>query len=126
MFHHPPVGRIVNHPTFGSTDAYGNNGAFLVESPESGWSLLLILSDQPLAPGETAWEHVSVHVADRKRMRTPTWKEMCYVKEVCWDPEDVVMQLHPARSVYVNLHPHTLHLWRPVGVAIPMPPQEMV
>lgn len=43
-----------------------------------------------------------------------------------WDAEDVVMQLHPAQSVYVNHHPGCLHLWRPVSIAIPTPPAWMV
>lgn len=59
-------------------------------------------------------------------MRTPTWKEMVYIKDLCWDGEDVVMQLHPRKSEYVNNHPHTLHLWRPIGQEIPTPPSIFV
>jgi len=44
------------------------------------------------------------------------------VKELFWDPEDTVMQLHPPRSEWVNNMPYCLHLWRPVGLAIPRPP----
>lgn len=51
---------------------------------------------------------------------------MCQVKDVCWDDEDVVMQLHPRRSQYVNMHPHTLHLWRPLEASIPEPPSILV
>jgi len=47
---------------------------------------------------------------------------MSWVKMLCWDPEDVVMQLHPRQSEYVNNHPNVLHLWRPVNEAIPTPP----
>jgi len=69
------------------------------------------------------WEHVSVST----RGRPPNWEEMCAVKNLFWDPDDVVMQLHPARAEYVNLHPHCLHLWRPSsGVSIPTPPRELV
>lgn len=64
------------------------------------------------------WEHVSVSTATR----CPTWEEMCFVKSIFWEPEDVVMQLHPRESEYVNCHPYCLHLWRPVGVPIPTPP----
>lgn len=56
------------------------------------------------------------------QMRTPNWKEMSYVKRLCWDEEDVVMQLHPRESEYVNCHPHVLHLWRPIDQEIPTPP----
>jgi hypothetical protein len=51
---------------------------------------------------------------------------MAYVKDLCWDAEDVVMQLHPRKSEYVNNHPHVLHLWRPVDVEIPTPPSIFV
>lgn len=57
------------------------------------------------------WDHVSVHVMDQKR--TPTWEEMCFVKDLFFKDDEVVMQLHPAKKDYVNCHPFTLHLWRP-------------
>lgn len=124
-FHVPERARILTHPQLGSTRADGNNGAFIIESCEPGWQLWLICSD-----GED-WEHVSVHAWRARgtggQLRTPSWAEMCVVKDLCWDPEDVVMQLHPRRSVYVNVHPHVLHLWRPTqGAAIPEPPAGLV
>ena len=64
------------------------------------------------------WEHVSVSLATR----CPTWDEMCLVKSLFWDDEDCVMQLHPPRSQWINNHPHCLHLWRPIGREIPLPP----
>jgi hypothetical protein len=51
---------------------------------------------------------------------------MCHAKDQCWDAEDVVMQLHPAKSQYVNHHPHVLHLWRPLKETIPIPDKGMV
>lgn len=51
---------------------------------------------------------------------------MCQVKAIFWDKDDVVMQLHPAESEYVNFHKYCLHLWRPIGIAIPVPPTYMV
>jgi len=47
---------------------------------------------------------------------------MAFVKDLCWDDDDVVMQLHPRKADYVNDHPHTLHLWRPIDREIPTPP----
>ena len=55
------------------------------------------------------WDHVSVSLATR----CPTWEEMCAVKRVCFEPHEVVMQLHPSEANYVNCHPFCLHLWRP-------------
>jgi hypothetical protein len=122
MFHVPELARDTTHPMLATTRADGNNGTFMIESPEPGWRLALIASD-----GE-GWEHVSVHAYRNQGspMRTPTWKEMNYVKDLCWDGEDVVMQLHPRKSEYVNCHPHVLHLWRPTAATIPTPPAEFV
>ena len=62
----------------------------------------------------------------REETRTPTWEEMCFVKNAFFEPEDIVVQIHPPLSKYVNLHPHVLHLWRPHRGGIKMPPQWMV
>jgi hypothetical protein len=120
MFHVPELSRggPMVHPDRHGTRFDGNNGAFDLESPEPGWRLACAASD-----GE-GWEHVSVHAYNtiRTKQRVPRWMEMCYVKRLFWDGDDVVMQLHPAESDYVNAHPHVLHLWRPTDVAIPTPP----
>jgi len=55
------------------------------------------------------WEHISVSL----KTRCPTWEEMCKVKGWCFSDDEVVMQLHPAKSDYRNQHPFCLHLWRP-------------
>ena len=122
-FHVPEHARDITHPILGTTSSDGNNGAFHLNSPESGWRLALICSEDDPSEG-IFWEHVSVHAYRGKgrQQRTPTWKEMAFVKDVCWDEEDVVMQLHPKKSEYINQHPFTLHLWRPTRVAIPTPP----
>jgi len=39
---------------------------------------------------------------------------------------DCVVQYHPPRSEYVNNHPFCLHLWRPAGLDLPLPPAWMV
>lgn len=40
---------------------------------------------------------------------------MCFVRQLFWDDEDEVIQIHPKRSRYVNAHNTCLHLWRLVG-----------
>jgi hypothetical protein len=128
MFHVPERARDTTHPILATSAADGNNGAFDLESPEPGWRLTLVCSDgaDPTVPEK--WEHVSVHAyrGGGVQQRCPTWKEMCYVKNLCWDDEDVVMQLHPRRSQYVNCHASTLHLWRPIFDRIPEPPAYLV
>lgn len=72
--------------------------------------------------GPPHWEHVSVSLPSR----CPTWDEMCWIKEQFWGDEDLVVQYHPPRSQYVSNHSFCLHLWRPVGAAVPAPPAWMV
>lgn len=66
------------------------------------------------------WEHVSV-----SSKKTPTWDEMCYVKQLFFDDEDLVVQYHPPKSEYVNISKTCLHLWRYKGT-MPSPPKEYV
>ncbi len=93
-----------------SDDTYGNNGAFYLGWVRKGRSsktgVLCIASDG------SGWEHVSVSL---NKPRCPCWDEMCKAKEVFWDPDDSVIQIHPPESEYVNHHPFTLHLWRKAG-----------
>lgn len=128
-FHAPERARLVRGP-LASSALDGNNGAFDLESCITGWRLALIVSDgtESAEVPDYQWEHVSVHAYayHGKHQRTPTWEEMAYVKRLLWDAEDVVMQLHPRESEYVNNHPHVLHLWRPKFASIPVPPSELV
>jgi hypothetical protein len=80
-----------------------------------------------LAGDGAGWEHVSVSLMHHSQF-TPSWEIMCKVKDLFWDPDVAVMQLHPPQSTYVNNHPGCLHLWRPTapGVTIPLPPPIMV
>lgn len=77
---------------------------------------------QVIASASEGWEHVSVS----RPNRCPTWAEMCHIKDVFWDESDCVMQLHPPKSEYVNSHQFCLHMWKPYGAEIPMPPSYMV
>lgn len=58
--------------------------------------------------------------------RCPKWNEMCIIKEMFFEDDEVVMQLHPKKEDYVNDHPYCLHLWKPQEVEIPTPPTFMV
>ncbi|MBN9401241.1 MAG: hypothetical protein J0I30_00235 [Burkholderiales bacterium] len=98
-----------------SSDADGNNGAFIVRL-KHGQRVQVVASDHG------GWEHVSVSRQDR----CPTWDEMCQVKALFWEPEDCVVQFHPRESEYVNLHPYCLHMWRPTDEVLVLPPKGMV
>lgn len=73
-----------------------------------------------------AWEHVSVSKSIGPSSVTPTWDDMTWIKDKFWEPEECVLQLHPPKSQYVNVHRNCLHLWRPTDRAIPIPPQCLV
>jgi hypothetical protein len=126
-FHVAELARVTSGP-MRSDATFGNNGAFDLESPEPGWRLGIIASDgsDPDVPESDGWEHVSARAYRGQQSRTPTWKEMNFLKDLFWDAEDVVMQLHPRRSEYVNNHPHVLHLWRSRLREIPTPPALLV
>ena len=125
MFHVPNQYRIRTHPLLSTTDKDGNNGAFLIRKT-NGRELWIIASDgtdwESTIGNGIKWEHVSVHVYDGKRTLTPRWEEMCEIKDLFWDGEDVVIQFHPRKSEYINNHPNTLHLWRPIDVEVLTPP----
>lgn len=105
------------HP-YHSTVANGNNGAFQLMCQATRTELRAIVSDG------RGWEHVSVSVPNARRC--PTWTEMCFVKDLFWDPEELVVQYHPRKSEYVKCHPFVLHLWRPEIAYIISPPTELI
>lgn len=83
-----------------------------------------------IASDGMGFDHVSVTLNDQSHgtkvvKRTPTWGEMSWVKDLFFDPDEWVIQYHPAHSEYVNNHQYCLHLWRP-HVEFPKPSVEMV
>ena len=102
----------------GSTEANGNNGAFFIPHPNPASNLVF----KVVASDGMGWEHVSVSLPKR----CPTWEEMCFIKGLFWSEDDRVLQFHPPKSEYVNLHAFCLHLWRPADGVVPAPPSWMV
>ena len=56
------------------------------------------------------WEHVSLNDWNI----TPSWEDMCKLKDIFWGDEECVVQYHPPKSDYVNNLQHCLHLWKPI------------
>lgn len=80
-----------------------------------------------IASNGGGWDHVSISPGNHKRKTCPTWEEMCAIKDIFFEPEECVIQFHPAKSEYVNNYPFCLHLWRPNdGRKIPTPPKLFV
>ena len=122
-FRCPDDGRITRG-AYATDPGTVTHGAFFIASPDrKERNPLKVIADAGVNPDDpTGWEHVSVSLPHR----CPTWAEMCRVKDLFWGPDDVVMQLHPTRAEYVDMHPNCLHLWRPVSGTIPAPPRRLV
>lgn len=105
--------------TFHSDDVDGFNGAFQFRLNGENRTVCIVASD-----GE-GWQHVSVSFG--RVPGTPSWDVMCQVKDLFFEPEDWVVQFHPAKSAYVNNHKGCLHLWRCIdGREMPTPPTVLV
>ncbi len=70
------------------------------------------------------WEHVSV--APFQRRFVPTWDNMCSIKDMIWNDNEQVIQIHPAKAEYVNNVPNCLHLWRCTYKDMVLPPSVLV
>ena len=70
------------------------------------------------------WEHVSV--CPYKRSYTPSWADMCALKDMFFHEDETVVPYNPAKSEYVNNMPNCLHLWRSINTDFPVPPSIMV
>ncbi len=94
----------------------------LFEIPLESYRFRVMLAPDSNKFGKSVlWEHVSVSL----KSRCPNWKEMCFIKDLFWNDEDVVVQFHPKKSEYVNLHKYCLHLFKFNG-EMPTPPSILV
>ena len=114
-----PFGELLRYKAFHPTMGWGNKegGYFAVFSPVQAGKKLRIIASTGMG-----WDHVSVSLPHR----IPTWKEMDYIKRLFFNPDEVVMQIHPAESKHVNNMEFCLHLWRPQNENIPLPPLELI
>lgn len=118
--------------TMASDSSHGMNGVFSVPVAKN-LIAQCVVSDGSGMPDLVPWEHVSVtmfykssNARKKIKNRMPTWEEMQHIKNLFWQPDAVVMQLHVASADHINTHPNVLHLWRPLHAVIPTPPHEAV
>lgn len=76
---------------------------YMIKHPRTKSNMLVIASH------DDGWNHISVSLENR----TPIWDEMCFIKNLFFDDEDLCIQIHPKKSQYVNMHNHCLHIWQP-------------
>lgn len=96
-------------------------------SEDGGYGILFRLGKRfasVIWSGGGGWEHVSI--CPFKHSYTPSWDDMCRLKDMFFKENETVVQYHPAKSEYVNNMPNCLHLWRPASGALPTPPSIMV
>jgi len=106
---------IRRNPRISKAEGSCNMGS--AEITLNGWAGSVVWSVDRADNG-TVWEHVSVSPYDLGH--TPTWDEMCEVKDIFFEDEEEAVQFHPKKSDYVNLQKNCLHIWRPAG-GFPLP-----
>ena len=66
------------------------------------------------------WEHVSV--SPMKSRIVPSWDDMCLLKDIFFNNDEAVIQIHPPKGEYVNNMSNCLHLWRCYYTDMVLPP----
>ena len=94
----------------------GDNGNGIFEIKIDGKTYMIIASNGG------GWEHVSV--SNEKHI--PSWNVMCKIKDLFFKDTETVIQFHPPKSEYVNLHKNCLHLWRNIENETKTPPKQFV
>lgn len=83
-----------------------------------GWDGSIIWSNG------AGWEHVSVSPFIKRI--TPSWEDMCKIKNIFFNDDEAVIQVHPSKTDYVNNMPNCLHLWRCTYKEMVLPPSILV
>jgi len=85
-------------------------GAFIIPALEAKGRQLKTIACCGVILGTDGWDHVSVSLSDFQN-NTPSWEEMCLVKDLFWDDSETVVQYHVASKDHVNIG-EVLHLWK--------------
>jgi hypothetical protein len=103
-----------NHPHYVEAPEGSIEGYFLIQKGNKRLQVISGCGD--------GWDHVSVSLPHR----CPTWEEMNWVKNRFFEDEEMVIQLHPPKSKYINIGKYVLHMWRPWHQEIELPPRWMM
>lgn len=93
---------------------------------DGGWAVARLTRSIGLVMIVFSWGEGWDHVSASYENRCCTWEEMCEIKDMFFCEDECVIQYHPPKKDYVNIHPYCLHLWKPQGLSIPRPPKELV
>lgn len=89
-----------------------------------GWIVLGNWEGTVIWSTGAGWQHVSV--CPRQLRITPTWDDMCKIKDIFFNDDEAVIQIHPPKEEYVNNMPNCLHLWRCTYKEMILPPSILV
>ena len=84
---------------------------------------------QVVASSGSGWDHVSVCLLDRKGNfieRTVTWDEMCLVKEMLFNDDEAVIEIHTSDEFEMYEKDYTIDLWKPLNKEMPLPNPDLV
>ena len=70
------------------------------------------------------WYHVSI--APFKRGYVASWHDMCRLKDIFFNDDEAVIQIHPPKADYVNNLSNCLHLWQCKYREMVLPPSILV
>lgn len=90
----------------------------------SGYIFLPHWSGTVIVSTGAGWEHVSV--SPKRRTLVPSWEDMCFIKDMFYNDDEAVIQIHPPKKDYVNNMPNCLHLWRCTYKEMVLPPRVLV
>lgn len=105
---------------FGIPESDG--GAFLFPAGTTGHGYKAKAALRVIAANGDGWDHVSVST----KARCPEWGEMMLVHRLFFRDDEVTVQYGMPKADHISVHPYVLHLWRPHGVVLPLPPPIMV
>lgn len=96
-----PAAWMESRESWGPSRDYGR----VYRKPGEGLLILLSCAEQG---DRKRWMHISVSRRDRK---LPTWEQLMQIKHLFLGEERTALQVLPAKSRHVNIHPGVMHLW---------------
>ena len=99
----------------------------MIEKGPDGFSAIIYMGNfegSVIDSWGAGWDHVSI--SPRRKSYTPSWSDMCRLKDIFFRDDEAVIQIHPPKDEYVNNMPNCLHLWRANDKEMVLPPSFMV
>lgn len=112
-----PIQTIIQEQRIMTAEHDENCGIGFLPSPFDHKAILSIIFSNI-----GGWDHVSVSTEHR----CPLWNEMAYIKDIFFYEEECVIQYHPPKSRYVNVHPYCLHMWKRQDSEFELPDNGMI